>query len=62
MLFFQVLMVHMRNSSYAEGITDLYSDDGNQISGNSVASLYNNKMLIGTVQDKLMYCDVCTLD
>jgi arylesterase/paraoxonase len=57
----QVLMIHMKNSSYANDITELYSDEGNNISAGSVASIYDNKMLIGSVQDKLLYCEVRTL-
>ncbi|XP_060588139.1 serum paraoxonase/arylesterase 2-like [Ruditapes philippinarum] len=57
----KVLMIHMKNSSYANDITELYSDEGNNISAGSVASIYDNKMLIGSVQDKLLYCEVRTL-
>ncbi|XP_053385522.1 serum paraoxonase/arylesterase 2-like isoform X2 [Mercenaria mercenaria] len=58
----KVLMVHMKNSSFADGITELYSDEGNNISAGSVASVYDNKMLIGSVVDKLLYCEVRTLE
>ncbi|KAH3790522.1 serum paraoxonase/arylesterase 1-like [Dreissena polymorpha] len=58
----QVLYIHMKNSSFAEGITELYSNEGLQISASSVASLYDNKMLVGTVCDKLLYCEVKTLE
>jgi len=51
----------MINSSYADRITELYSDEGFQISGSSIASLYNGQMLIGSVVDKLVMCEVRTL-
>lgn len=57
----KVLMIHMSNSSHPTGITELYSDDGNNLSGSSVASIYDNKMLIGTVLDKLMFCELRVL-
>lgn len=55
-------MIHMKNTSFADGITEIYSDDGNSISGSSVASIYDNKMLVGSVMDKLIYCEVRTLE
>lgn len=58
----KVLMIHLKNTSYADGITELYSDDGSNLSGSSVASIYDNKMLIGSVVDKLLYCEVRTLE
>ncbi|KAL4217225.1 hypothetical protein ACF0H5_023677 [Mactra antiquata] len=58
----KVLMIHMTNTSHADGITELYSDDGSNISAGTVASIYDNKMLIGSVVDKLMYCEVRTLE
>ena len=54
-------MIHMKNSSYADGLTELYSDEGNNISAGASATIYDNKMLIGSVADKLLYCEVRTL-
>ena len=51
----------MKNSSQADNITELYSDDGHRLWGSTVASVYDNKMLIGTIAHKLLYCDVHTL-
>lgn len=53
---FQVLRVHMRNSTFAEGTSVLYEDDGSQLSASTVGSLYNNAMLVGSVTDTLVYC------
>jgi len=35
----------------------MYADDGNQLSTSTVASLYKNAMLVGSVTDTLVYCD-----
>lgn len=55
-------MIHLTNSSHADGITELYSDDGSQISGSSIASLYKGKLLVGSVVDKMVFCDVRTME
>ena len=58
----KVLMFNMKNGSFAEDMTELFSDDGSTgIWGASVGNIYKNKMLIGTVHHKLMYCEVRTL-
>ena len=58
----KVLMVNMKNGSYAESMTELFSDDGSSgLWGASVGNIYKNQMLIGTVHHKLMYCEVRTL-
>lgn len=41
-------------------MTSLYADDGTQMSGCSVASFYNKSMLIGSVIDSLVYCEINT--
>ncbi|XP_048777277.2 serum paraoxonase/arylesterase 1-like [Ostrea edulis] len=57
----QVLMVHMEKSgANVTGITELFSDDL-ELYGSSVATLYKNRMLIGTVCHKMMYCEVKVL-
>ena len=58
----KVLMVNMKNGSFAESMTELFSDDGSAgLWGASVGNVYKNQMLIGTVHHKLMYCEVRTL-
>ena len=43
-------------------MTELFPGDGSAgIWGASVGNVYKNKMLIGTVHHKLMYCEVSTL-
>ena len=42
-------------------VTEVYSDDGSSqdsIHGSSVAAIYKNKMLVGTVRHKMLYCDI----
>ena len=58
----QVLMLHVNNGTIADGITEIFSNDGHLISGSSVASIYDNKMLIGSVIEKLVYCELRSLD
>ncbi|CAG5130484.1 unnamed protein product [Candidula unifasciata] len=43
-----------------EEIVELFYDHGNLISGSSVAAVYNNKLLIGSVINKLVICDANT--
>ena len=58
----KVFLINMKNGSYADGIIELFSDDGGgDIWGASVGSVYKNKLLIGSVIHKLMYCEVRTL-
>ena len=52
----KVLMVNMKNGSFAEGMTGSAG-----IWGASVGNVYKNKLLMGTVHHKLMYCEVRTL-
>lgn len=57
----QVLMLHMdKGGANMTGVTELFSDDL-ELFGSSVATLYKNRMLIGTVCHKMMYCEVNTL-
>ncbi|XP_062579553.1 serum paraoxonase/lactonase 3-like [Saccostrea cucullata] len=54
----QVLMLHMdSNGTNLTGITELFSDDL-ELYGSTVATLYKNRMLIGTILHKMMYCEV----
>ncbi|XP_060069863.1 serum paraoxonase/arylesterase 2-like [Ylistrum balloti] len=41
--------------------TELYINDGSVLYSSSVASLYGNQMLIGTINHKLLHCEVRTL-
>lgn len=43
-------------------MTEVLSDDGQLLSGSTVASLYKDAMLVGTVQHKLLYCEVRWMD
>ena len=54
-------MVNMKDSSHANNITEVYSEDGHTLWGSTVAALYERKMLIGTISHKLLYCEVCSL-
>ena len=48
----------MKNDTYAERTTELYSEDGHTLYGSSVASIYNGSMLIGSVIHKLLFCEL----
>ena len=54
-------MVNMRNGSHADNMTELYSDDGHTLWASTVASIYDKKMLIGTIKHKLLFCEVRVL-
>ena len=43
-------------------LTELYSNDGSEISGGSVAAHWRGKLLIGSVFHKLLLCDVNTTE
>lgn len=58
----QVLLVNMKNGSHADSITELFSDDGSGgLWAATAGYIYKNKMLIGTILNKLMYCEVRSL-
>ena len=56
----KVFIINMTNSSTADSIREIYSNDGESgdIWAASVGNKYKNKLLIGTVQHHLMYCDI----
>ncbi|XP_033731280.1 serum paraoxonase/arylesterase 2-like [Pecten maximus] len=41
--------------------TELYANDGSVLYSSTVASLYGNQMLIGTINQKLLFCEVRTM-
>lgn len=43
-------------------MTEVFADDGHTLYGSSVASLYKDAMLVGTVLHKLMFCEVRWID
>ncbi|XP_067685770.1 serum paraoxonase/arylesterase 1-like [Haliotis asinina] len=53
----QVLQIKLKDGSVSS-VTELFLDDGNLISGSTAATVFNKKMLIGSILDKLVYCDV----
>ncbi|XP_046584014.1 serum paraoxonase/arylesterase 1-like [Haliotis rubra] len=53
----QVLQVKLKEGTVSS-VTELFVDDGHLVSGSSVAVVYKKKMLIGSVINKLVYCDV----
>lgn len=56
---FQVLRLPLKDGKIdAENISELFYDHGDLISGSSVATVYNSKLLIGSVFHKLVICDV----
>ena len=61
-LYYQVLLLHMdKAGATVTRVTELLADDGlspDSLYGSSVAATYKNKMLVGTVFHKLLYCDI----
>ena len=43
-------------------IDQIYSNDGGQLKGSSIAVYHGRNMLVGTVVDNLLYCEVRSLD
>lgn len=59
MLIIQVLRIPLRDGRVdPEGVSELFYDHGDLISGSSSAVVYNRKLLIGSVINKLVICDV----
>ncbi|BFZ11873.1 hypothetical protein BsWGS_14912 [Bradybaena similaris] len=53
-----VLKLPLKNGKIdLDKITEVFYDDGELISGSSVAAVYNNQLLIGSVMHKLVICD-----
>lgn len=42
-------------------VEEIFTDDGNILSGTSAATLVNGKLIIGTVDQKAMICEVSYL-
>ncbi|KAK3605404.1 hypothetical protein CHS0354_036314 [Potamilus streckersoni] len=57
----QVLYLYTNSTNHVTFVTELYSDACHTLYGSTVASMYQKKMLIGTILHKLMYCEVRTL-
>lgn len=58
MCFLQVVKIPLKDGKIVpEEITELFYDHGHLISGASIAAVYNNKLLIGSVNHKLVICD-----
>ncbi|XP_052058252.1 serum paraoxonase/arylesterase 1-like isoform X4 [Mytilus californianus] len=57
----QVIKLHMKDGVVTK-MTEVFSDNGHTLYGSSVASLYKDAMLVGTVYHKLMYCEVRYID
>ncbi|XP_060580716.1 serum paraoxonase/arylesterase 1-like [Ruditapes philippinarum] len=53
----QVLRFKMRDNMVSE-IEEMYSDDGSELVASTAATYANGKLVIGTVRDQLMVCDV----
>ena len=39
-------------------VTEVYSNDGSQLSGSTIAVEFKGRMLVGTVHTELLLCDV----
>ncbi len=53
----QVLQVKLKDG-LVSAVRELFVDDGQLITGSAVATVYKNRMLIGSIFDSLVYCDV----
>jgi hypothetical protein len=47
----------MRDNMVSE-IEEIYADDGSELVASTGATYVNGKLVIGTVRDQLMVCDV----
>lgn len=53
----QILRLHMENGK-ATKITEIFADDGTLIGQSTGAVVHEKKMLIGSLRDKLLFCDI----
>jgi len=56
----QILKIDFRNNNKDFSITEVYVNDGKDISAGTVAVKYNNQILIGSVAHKTQLCDLST--
>jgi len=48
----------MSSGGKAEKIEEIYSNDGSEISGSSVAVVYGKAMLVGSVASHALFCEL----
>ena len=48
----------MSTDGQAEKIEEVYSNDGSEIAGSSVAVVYGKAMLVGSVASHAIYCEL----
>ena len=53
----QVIRVKIRDYAVSS-VETIYSDDGREISGSSVAAYVNGKLVVGSVMAQCVVCDV----
>ena len=59
---FQVLHLKTKDG-YVTEITDVYAEDGTKfISGSTIAVHYRGKLLVGTVNNKAVVCEIMYLN
>jgi len=49
------------NDGEVEDIHEVYADNGHRLWGSSVAVVYRNTMLVGTIHHKLIACNIQNL-
>ena len=59
-LFVQVVRLPLDKDNLIreDDVTELFYDHGDLISGASVAAIFDGQMLIGSVLDSLVHCDL----
>jgi len=53
-----VLRIKMDETSRALGVEEIYSNDGTEISGSTVAVIHGRGMLIGSIASHMLYCEI----
>ena len=54
---FQALRIKIQNGQTIE-VTEVYSNDGSELSGSSVAVVHKNSLLLGSVVSHCLYCQL----
>ncbi|VDO48400.1 unnamed protein product [Onchocerca flexuosa] len=54
----QILRIRLQENSTSWVITEPYANDGATISGSSAVLFYKNSLLIGSLFDRMLHCDI----
>ena len=60
-MFLQVFKLRTENGLITDAV-EVYLNNGTEITGSSVAGVYGNKMIIGSIASQALVCDLIYVD